>query len=179
LEEDGDVSLKELLHAAGEQTYGLLILILGLASFIPGVSIVGGLALLILGFQMAWGVPHPWLPSPMQDLKLHRGKIKTALARFEVWLLRLGRGPVAKRPIHQRWMGVVLIWTAFLLALPVPPVFVGANLLPAAAVCLMGAALLEERPGWAWLGVLGSVGTTVYLFKSFDLLVKYLLKLFQ
>lgn len=179
LREDGDVSLRELLAAAGEQTYGLLILLLGLTSFIPGVSIVAGLALVVLGFQMAWGIPHPWLPQRMQDLKLHRGKIKATLARFEAWLLRLGKGPVTRRPIHQRGMGVLIVWTAFLLALPVPVVFVGGNALPAAAICLMGGALLEERPGWAWLGVLGSLVTTVYLFLSFDLLVKGLLRLFQ
>lgn len=177
LEEDGDVSLRELLKAAGEQTYGLLILLLGLTSFIPGVSIVGGLALMVLGLQMAWGVPSPWLPERMQAFKLHRGKIKATLARLEVWLLRLENGPVARRPIHQRGLGLVVVWTAFLLALPVPVVFVGGNALPAAAVCLMGAALLEERPGWAWLGVLGSAGTTVYLFMSFDLLLKGLLHL--
>jgi hypothetical protein len=179
LEEDGDVTLKELLAAAGEQTYGLLILILALTSFIPGVSIAGGLALMVLGFQMAWGVPSPWLPQRLQTLQLHRGKIKGALARFEGWLLRLGKGPVARRPLPQRGMGVMIVWTAFLLALPVPVVFVGGNALPAASVCLMGAALLEERPSWAWLGVLGSLGTTVYLFLSFDLLLKGALHLFR
>lgn len=178
LEADGDVSLRELMDAAGEQTYGLLILVTGLASFIPGISIGGGLAATILGLEMAWGAPHPWLPRRLEGVQIHRGRMKEALARFEGWLDRLGRKGRSGRPLNRRWMGAMIAWTAFLLMLPVPPIIPLGNAIPAATLCLMGAALLEERPRWAWLGALGMLVTTIYLALSFDLILRGLVKLF-
>lgn len=177
LEQDGDITLREVMDTAGEQTYGLLILVSGLTSFIPGVSIAGGLVALVLGVQLAWGTPHPWLPDRLARVSLHRGRAKQVLAKFEGWLLKLGHGGKPGRPLARGVMGWVIAWTAFLLALPVPPLIPLGNALPAAAICLQGAALLEERPAWAWLGVLGMVATTVYLGLSFQIIVHYLLKL--
>ncbi|MCE1229042.1 MAG: exopolysaccharide biosynthesis protein [Firmicutes bacterium] len=177
LEEDGDVSLGELMASAGEQTYGLLILVSGLTSFIPAVSVAGGLVAMILGLQMAWGVPHPWLPKRLETVQLHRGRIQEALARFERWLLKMGPGRAKGRILGRRLLGVVIAWTAFLLALPVPPIIPLGNALPAAALCLQGAALLEERPSWVWLGLAGMVATTLYLGFSLRLIVHYLWKL--
>jgi len=170
LTEDGDVTIGELMSSAGEQTYGLLILVSGLISFIPGVSIAGGLVALVLGSQMAWGVPYPWLPQRLKQTQLHRGRVKDALARFEGWLLRLGQSSRPGRPLNRRWMGSMVAWTAFLTALPVPPIIPFGNAIPAATLCLLGAALLEERPSWAWIGALGMAGTTVYLALSFHLI---------
>lgn len=178
LGQDGDVSLGELMDAAGEQTYGLLILVSGLTSFIPGISMAGGLVALVLGLEMAWGVPHPWLPKRLKAVQLHRGRVKDALAKFETWLDRLGRKGRGGRPLNQRWMGMMIAWTAFLLALPVPPIIPLGNAIPAATLCLQGAALLEERPAWAWLGALGMLATTVYLALSFDLILRALMRIF-
>lgn len=177
VEADGDVSIRELMDAAGEQTYGLLILVSGLTSFIPGVSMAGGLVALMLGAQLAWGTKHPWLPERLANLTLHRGRVKDALARFEGWLLKLGSGGKPGRLLERRTMGLVITWTAFLLAVPVPPIIPFGNALPAAAVCLQGAALLEERPTWAWLGLAGMVATTIYLGLSVQVILHYLLKL--
>lgn len=177
LEQEGDITLREVMDAAGEQTYGLLILLSGLTSFIPGVSIAGGLVALVLGVQLAWGTPHPWLPDRLARVALHRGRAQQVLAKFEGWLLKLGQGGRPGRPLARGVMGLVIAWTAFLLALPVPPIVPMGNALPAAAICLQGAALLEERPAWAWLGVLGMVATTVYLGLSFQVILHYLLKL--
>jgi len=170
LAQDGDVSVSELMASAGEQTYGLLILVSGLTSFIPGISVAGGLVALVLGVQMGWGVPHPWLPKRLERVQLHRGRVKEALARFETWLLRLGQHRRPGRPLNRSWLGGLVAWTAFLTALPVPPIIPLGNAIPAATLCLMGAALLEERPSWAWIGTLGMLGTTVYLTLSFRLI---------
>lgn len=170
LAKDGDVGLGELMESAGEQTYGLLLLVAGLTSFIPGVSMAGGLLALVLGIQLAWGVPHPWLPKRLERVQLHRGRVKEALARFEGWLMRLGQSRQPGRPLSRGWMGAMIAWTAFLTALPVPPIIPMGNALPAASLTLMGAALLEERPSWAWVGALGMLATTVYLALSFHLI---------
>lgn len=181
LDVEGAVTLGELLDAAGEQTYGLLVLLLSLPSLIPGLNLgfapVGGVGIIGLGLQLAWGVPHPWMPRRVQTQPIHKGHIKNALARFETHLDRLRWTGAPKRPLNPRWVGLVTAWTGFLLAIPVPLPF--GNLLPAAILCLLGASLLEERPAWAWIGTAASLGNTLYFASSFGLIARATLRLFH
>jgi hypothetical protein len=168
------VTLGQVLDAAGEQTYGLLVLLLSLPSLIPGLNVgaapVGGLGIMALGCQMAVGVPSPWVPQRVKAQELHRGRIKDGLARVESLLDRFRLREAKRRPLNHGWMGLLIAWTAFLLAIPVPIPF--GNILPAAVLVLLGAALLEERPSWGWLGAAGAIGITIYFGLSFDLIVK-------
>jgi hypothetical protein len=181
LDAEGEITLGELLDAAGEQTYGLLVLLLSLPNLIPGLNLglapVGGIGLMTLGIQLAWGKPHPWVPRRVQAQPIHKGRIKDALAKFETQLSRFRRHGSQRRPLSPRWMGSVIAWTGFLLALPVPLPF--GNQLPAAILCLLGAALLEERPAWAWIGAAGSFANTCYFAFSFDLIFRAFMKAFH
>jgi hypothetical protein len=181
LDAEGEITLGELLDAAGEQTYGLLVLLLSMPNLIPGLNLglapVGGIGLMALGAQLAWGTPHPWIPKRIQVQPIHKGRIKDGLAKFEFQLNRFRWRGAVQRPLSHRWMGGVIGWTGFLLALPVPLPF--GNQLPAAILCLLGAALLEERPTWAWIGALASVGNTLYFAFSFDLIYRASLKAFH
>jgi hypothetical protein len=181
LDTEGEITLGELLNAAGEQTYGLLVLLLSLPNLIPGLNVglapVGGLGLMALGVQLAWGKAHPWVPQRLQAQSIHKGRIKDALAKFELQLSRFRWQGARQRPLSYRWMGAVITWTGLLLALPVPLPF--GNQLPAAILCLLGAALLEERPAWAWLGAAASFANTLYFAFSFDLIFRAFLKAFH
>jgi hypothetical protein len=181
LDAEGEITLGELLDAAGEQTYGLLVLLLSLPNLIPGLNVglapVGGLGLMALGAQLAWGKAHPWVPRRVQAQPIHKGRIKDALARFETQLGRFRWRGATQRPLNYRWMGAVIAWTGFLLAIPVPLPF--GNQLPAAILCLLGAALLEERPAWAWIGTAAMLGNTLYFAFSFDLIYRASQKAFQ
>jgi len=174
LDAEGEITLGELLDAAGEQTYGLLVLLLSLPNLIPGLNVglapVGGAGLMALGAQLAWGTPHPWVPRRVQAQPIHKGRIKDGLARLEAQLNRFRWGSSERRPLSRRWMGAVIAWTGFLLALPVPLPF--GNQLPAAILCLLGAALLEERPTWAWIGAAASFGNTVYFASTSGLMLR-------
>jgi hypothetical protein len=181
LDAEGEITLGELLDAAGEQTYGLLTLLLSLPSLVPGLNIglapVGGIGLMALGVQLAWGTPHPWVPQRVQAQPIHKGRIKNALAKLETQLDRFRWRSALRRPINHRWIGACIAWTGFLLAVPVPLPF--GNQLPAATLCLLGAALLEERPTWAWIGAAGSLANTLYFAFSFDLIVRTFMKAFH
>jgi len=181
LDAEGEITLGEILQAAGEQSYGLLVLLLSLPNLIPGLNVglapVGGIGLMALGSQLAWGTPHPWVPKRVQAQSIHKGRIKEGLARFEAQLERLRGKASAKRPLSRRWMGLCIAWTGFLLAIPVPLPF--GNLLPAAILCLLGAALLEERPTWAWIGAAATLGNTLYFGLSFDLIIRGISKAFH
>ena len=181
LDAEGEITLGELLDAAGEQTYGLLTLLLSLPSLVPGLNLglapVGGIGLMALGIQLAWGTPHPWVPRRVQAQPIHKGRIKHALAKLETQLDRFRWRGAQRRPIHPRWAGACIAWTGFLLAIPVPLPF--GNQLPAATLCLLGAALLEERPTWAWIGALASLANTLYFALSFDLILRACLRAFH
>jgi hypothetical protein len=181
LDAEGEITLGELLDAAGEQTYGLLVLLIALPNLIPGLNVglapVGGIGLMALGAQLAWGTPHPWVPRRVQTQPIHKGRIKDALAKLEAQLKRFRWRSAQQRPLSHRWMGACIAWTGFLLAIPVPLPF--GNQLPAATLCLLGAALLEERPAWAWIGAAGSLGNTLYFAFSFDLIIRAFTKAFH
>jgi len=181
LDEEGEITLGELLDAAGEQIYGLLVLLIALPNLIPGLNVglapVGGIGLVALGAQLAWGIPHPWIPRRVQAQPIHKGRIKDALAKLEVQLNRFRWRGAEQRPLNRRWMGAIIAWTGFLLAIPVPLPF--GNQLPAAILCLLGAALLEERPTWAWIGTAAALANTVYFASSFGLIFRGFAKAFQ
>lgn len=181
LDAEGGITLGELLDAAGEQTYGLLVLLLSLPNLIPGLNVglapVGGVALIALGAQLAWGRSHPWVPQRIQAQPIHKGRIKEALAKLEYQLNRFRWRGARQRPLNPRWMGALIAWTGFLLAIPVPLPF--GNQLPAAILCLLGAALLEERPAWAWIGAAAALANTLYFASSFGLIARAFLKAFH
>jgi hypothetical protein len=181
LDAEGEITLGELLDAAGEQTYGLLVLLLSLPNLIPGLNVglapVGGIGLMALGAQLAWGTPHPWVPVRIQAQPIHKGRIKDALAKLEAQLSRLRWRGARPGPLSHRWIGACIAWTGFLLAVPVPLPF--GNQLPAAILCLLGAALLEERPTWAWIGAAASLCNTLYFASSFGLIVRAIAKAFH
>ena len=181
LDAEGEITLGELLNANGEQTYGLLVLLLSLPNLIPGLNLglapIGGAGLMALGTQLAWGMPHPWVPKRVEAQAIHKGRIKEALAKLESDLDRLRWQGAEQRPLNRRWVGACIAWVGFLLALPVPLPF--GNQLPAAILCLLGAALLEEQAMWAWLGAAAALGNTLYFASSFGLILRACTKVFH
>ena len=181
LDREGETRIGDLLHAAKEQTYGLLILLLALPSLIPGINVgtapLGGLAMIWIGLQMVFGKRHPYLPNRIRNQCIQKGRLKEALARLEGFLDRFGGEDRTRRTLNQRWMGLLVTWTALLLTIPVPLPF--GNILPASILALLGAALLEERPAWVWLGALGSLFNTVYFALSFDAILRALHRTFH
>ena len=172
-EGEGSVSLRELLDQGGsEHTYGLGIALLSATAFIPGVTNILALGIVGLGLQMAAGRAYPWLPGSLLRQKLHRGRIKNTLAKAGRLLDRLSPRAMPPKPVPRRLLGLLVTWTALLLALPLPLPF--SNLLPGASLLLMGIALLEDRPAAAWLGLAGSLATSFYFALSFDLVMKAL-----
>lgn len=174
LAEDGRITLGELVEVAGEQTVGLLVLLLALPSLVPVVDVaaapLGGAAIIGLGWRMARGDAKPWLPERIREMELRKGRVKESLARVESVMARLRLDQLERRPVSQRWMGALIAWTGVLLAIPVPLPF--GNILPAATLAILGIALLEERPGLGWIGALASLGITLYFALSADLIVR-------
>lgn len=161
LREEGSVTVGELLDRAGDQTYGFILILLSVITYLPAISTLSAVAIFMVGWQMLQGRPHPWIPKRVQNYQLHQGKMKQSLAKMEAYLRRFGPPPIGGKPLGRRWIALVVMVLAFLAALPLP-IVPFANVLPAAGISLMGMALLEERFGLAWLSTAISLFTTVY-----------------
>lgn len=174
MEQEGEVTLGQVAEVAMEQTCGLLILLMALPSLVPGLNVgaapIGGAGVMAIGAQMAMGNAHPWIPGRLRTQVLHKGKVKEALARLEALLNRFRQPRRIRKALNLRWTGVLVAWIGLLLAIPVPLPF--GNILPAAVLCLVGAAMLEEHSGWGWLGAAAAVATTIYFAASFELVLK-------
>ncbi len=171
------LTLGRLLDEAGEQVWGLTVLFLALLTFLPGVANLLSLATLVVGLQMLWGSPHPWLPALLQGQVLHHGRTKNLLAAIERRLAWLLRRRTSRRKPSLRFAGFLVAWSAFLASLPLLLPF--ANVLPAIALILLGAALLEEWPLLAWLGAACSLGTTIYFAFSIQQIVHWTLSFWR
>ncbi len=173
LDAEGTLTLGEFMDRAGEQTYGFMVLLFAMPSLIPGLNVVGapvgGGVIMRMGWQMAKGQPHPWVPERLQALELHKGRLQDALARLEHLFSKVRWERFEQRPLARRWMGLLLMWTGFLLALPVPLPF--GNIAPAGVLMVQGVALLEERPLLGWLGAMGSLAVTIYFALSAKLIL--------
>lgn len=154
------ITMGQLLDEAGEQVWGLTVLILAMLTFIPGVANVISLATLLVGLGLMRKAAHPWLPQKLHRMELHRGRIKEILAKVESRLKWLASGDRVRRIPSQRFLGFLVAWSAFIALLPIPLPF--ANMLPAVALILYGVALLEEWPTLAWYGAAITLGATVY-----------------
>ena len=171
------LTLGRILDEAGEQVWGLSVFFLALLTFIPGVANVLSLATLVVGLQMLWGAPHPWLPKRLQDQEIHHGRTKDLLAAIERRLAWLLRQRTTRRKPSLRFAGFLVAWTAFLAALPLLLPF--ANVLPAVALILLGVALLEEWPFLAWVGAACSLGVTIYFAFSIQQIIHWTLSLWR
>ncbi len=169
LQAEGTVSVGELLDQAGEQAFGLALFLLALLTFIPGVANVLSLGTLALGIQLGWGRRrHPWLPATLQRHELQRGHVKALLAQVEARLAWLGARTAPRRAPGRRILGLLVAWTAFLAALPIPLPL--ANVLPATSLVLLAVSMLEEWPLPAWLGAALGLITTGYFALSAGLI---------
>lgn len=107
----GAVSVGELLETTGSTSYGPLFLLLALVTItpviggIPGVSIVTGVMVVLLGGQMLVSRGRPWIPKWIRRRSIGSGRLKKALAKSRPvldWIDRLPR-PRLTRFLQQPW----------------------------------------------------------------------------
>lgn len=161
VEEDESVSLDELLRRTGSDSAGPTIVILSILSMIPYASFVTGAGLMVVGGQMMVGSRKSWLPKRLLRWRMQGRHVRGGLTRLERWLRVLAPEGSRRRVLSKPLVGALVLWTAFMLALPLPLVPF-ANVLPAAGLALIGLAVMEHRPLLAGFGALLSLGGTAY-----------------
>jgi hypothetical protein len=149
----GGVSIGELVDKAGAATFGFSIGVLGLLA-IPfvGMSTPFGLAIALIGIQLAAGRARPWLPARLRRRELSMAMLDRVLrlqAKRLRWLAASTRrrwdALVVPRLIGA---GVALMGLGLALPLPIP----GSNLIFIVPIMIYAIALLEGDGVWSALG---------------------------
>ena len=157
------VSLGELLKRAGVEAIGPAILVLAILSMIPYASILTGIGLMLIGLGMVFGSRVLWLPKWLLRFRMRGRHVHASvgsLERFLRWLGPRRSGTGTAWAVNGRFVGALVLWTAFVLTLPVPLPF--NNILPAVGLILLGLAVVESRPSLVGMGALCSVAGTAY-----------------
>lgn len=138
------VTLAWILGNLRERSFGIVMLLIGLAGLLPGVSPVVGILLAIPAVQMILGRSEPALPRRLAERRLSSAKLARLLRRVIPMMKRLERlvRPRWNRSfgLAKRFVGfVILLLGATLLA---PILF--SHVIPALVIMLLAFALLEE-----------------------------------
>jgi hypothetical protein len=141
----GPVTLQWLMENLHQQSFGMIMLILGIAAAAPGISILAGILLLVAAFQMMLGHSRLKFPKWMATRELPRRPVDAVVRRAIPILAsiesaiypRLATPPEATK----RLVGsVIFILTLRLLLTPFPL----SNILPAVLIALISLAYLEQ-----------------------------------
>lgn len=160
------VPLREVATALGGGGHALALLVLVLPETIPlpvpSISLVLGVPLILVAWHLVVHGDDGTLPGRVRDVEVPTAAAKVVdrwVGPVVRWIERLSQPHWPAIARRQRLAGVVCLYLAILLALPIPFV----NLVP--AVCLAAIALgLVRRDGvYVAAGLAGTVGLTVAL----------------
>lgn len=165
-----EMTLGELLDSVGRQSYGPLLLIIGLfaispATIVPGMTwFAAGLTLLVAG-QMALGLKHPWLPRWMLRVKAPRSRVGEGVREARGWSGRIDgllrpRLEILSRPPFVNVVALLCIGAA-LITFPLG-LIPFAPLAPGLAVVFFGLGMVARDGLWLLLGA-AAVGGAVWL----------------
>jgi hypothetical protein len=177
--EDGSVSVAEVLDRVAERGFGLILFILGLPNLIPvmppGSSGVFGALILLTGVQILFGLPRPWLPNRLRQYQLSPKAVQALQNRGVVFMKQIERVSKPRwerlvNPLTLRIVAVPVILLGLVLFSPLPLM----NTLPATIIMLMGIGLLNRDGLLLVVGLGLSVLLLVFLVFSFNLLISFM-----
>jgi hypothetical protein len=163
------VTLREVIGILHGRGYVLLVMLLALPFCtpipLPGLSTPLGLVIALIGVRLSLG-EKPWLPARLLDTRLPPATFRKVFAvtrklvlGFEK-LLRPRLLWVTASPRRQQLHAVPIVICALLLLLPVPVPF--SNVIPAWAVLLVAAGLLERDGGFILAGYVSTLLAVVF-----------------
>lgn len=165
-----DMTLGELLGAVGRQSFGPLLLIIGLfaispVTVVPGMTWFAAALTLLVAGQMAIGLKHVWLPGWALRAKAPRAMVRLGVREARVWsgridgLLRPRLTFLAGPPFVN--IVALLCIAAALITFPLGMIPL-APLAPGLAVVFFGLGVVARDGLWLALGT-GAVGGAFWL----------------
>ncbi len=139
-----DVSVAWLVCNLQDRSFGAIMLLLGLVSIMPGLSVLSGLLLLILGVEMMLAHEAPALPAIIAERTFSFQRMSRLIERASLLIDMVEKlfRPRWHAPfqVTKRLVGVIVVVLAVTLCLPIPL----SNIIPGALITLIAVAYLEE-----------------------------------
>jgi hypothetical protein len=147
-----------LIKGLSKHSFGIILLLLSVIAFAPGIAIVAGLLLFIVALEMIAGWRSPAFPRRLAAYSLSTPHLGAVVRRAVPVLIYL------ERFIHPRWptpheatkriVGLVIaILSAGLVFIPIPL----SGMVPATAIGLIALAYLEEDGVLLLIGLLAAI----------------------
>jgi hypothetical protein len=138
------VTLSWLMGRLADRSFGVVLLLLALLGLLPGVSVVAGVLVMVLAFQMIMARPGPVFPRRVAAHHFEARRLVQVIRRVVPVLRSL------EQIIHPRWptpfeatkraVGGVILLLGLGLLVPIPL----SNIPPALLILLVAFAYLEE-----------------------------------
>jgi hypothetical protein len=164
-EGEGDrISVGQLLAALKDRGFGVIIILFALPNAIIPLAWALGTPILLFAVQLVLGQPKPWLPQIMSRQTVTREtftKLANYVVRYlsmmEQWLKPRFSWLTSKG--MERVIGLWLVFLTLVLLVPVP----FGNALPAFAISIVAAGLIEKDGGAIIVGSLIGLAGTFYV----------------
>ncbi|MDP2118394.1 MAG: exopolysaccharide biosynthesis protein [Hoeflea sp.] len=160
------VSMGQIATALDDRSFGAFLLVFAIPNLIPlppGATMVLGLPMVFVAWQMVIGYNKVWLPRVLANYSVDRATFLRMVTRVSPWLrnaetwVRPRNWPL-NGPIRERLFGIFSLLLGITCVLPIP----FGNWLPAFAVAVLGVAHTERDGNCLALGVFtGIVSITV------------------
>lgn len=156
------IGVGEIVHALRNRAFGLSILLLGLPNCLPmppGLPVICGILLCLVGGQMVMGRDELWLPRWLANRTLSRGLLEK-IVNGSLKLIRRFEGysrprlPYFSSPSARFVLGGLVVVLGLLLLLPIP---IFGNLPPGIAVVILGLGLVERDGVFILAGVVATL----------------------
>ncbi len=155
------IGVGEIVHALRNRAFGLSILLLGLPNCLPmppGIPVICGVLLCLVGAQMLLGRDELWLPRWLAARTVSRALLEKIVHGALKWIRRFEvysrpRLPYFSSAGARFLMGGIVIVLGLLLMLPIP---IFGNLPPGIAVCILGLGLVERDGVFIAAGLVAS-----------------------
>jgi len=155
---DRPVALADVVDTLGSAGTGLCLLMLSLATLLPGVAMIFGAALCAVSLGLILGHPEPLLPARMRRWHLDPQRLRTGLDRLaprigwlETWLQPRGDRLLGASGL--RAIGLASLINGILIVLPIP----FGNTAPAIAMLLLSLGLVTGDGFAVATGIAASV----------------------
>ncbi len=147
---------------------------------LPGLSNIIGLTLVVVGVRLALGRPArlPKFIGAREWPQRRMHQVVRASSRLLAWIER-GIKPRRSKWMSEPWAvrlnGGLFAFLGLLLALPIPPVVPFSNALPAYALILLSASMMEEDSATLWIAYALAAATVVYFTLFFGVIVRFII----
>lgn len=142
------VTIREIATALDDRSFGAFLLVFALPNLIPlppGATMVLGLPMVFVAWQILIGYQKVWLPRALAEYAVDRATFQRMVERVSPWLRRAEtwvrpRNWPLDGPLRERLFGLFVLLLAIICVLPIP----FGNWPPAFAIAVLGVAHTER-----------------------------------